>query len=129
MSLAPVTRRDMMAIVGVLAALWALSLAGMPEAFGAHPWWAVRVGMIGSTIGVAVYAGLRLLGRSRGFILILGGAGLIAAALSARIGKQVFATSLAENAVAGRFWFLGWFAVFAFIAILFLAVVQRGLRR
>jgi hypothetical protein len=29
----------------------------------------------------------------------------------------------------GRWWFFGWFAVFAFLAILHLALIQRGLCR
>lgn len=84
MSPLPVTRRDLIAIAAVVAGLWALSFAGMPEAIGAHPFWAIRAGMVGSAIGAVVYLGLRLLGRLPGFILIIAGLGLIAAAASAR---------------------------------------------
>ncbi|HCQ66045.1 MAG TPA: hypothetical protein DIU07_13245 [Rhodobacteraceae bacterium] len=110
--------------LGVTALVMAFAALGGAEALGAHPWWAVRTGLVGAPIGLALYllarmAGLAPIGRAA-----LALAGLALALASAGFGKRRFAASLAEDALAGRFWFFGWFAVFAMTCMLLLALVS-----
>lgn len=121
--------RDLFTAAAVIAILSAACLAGLPETLGAHPWWAVKSGIIGSMIGGLAWLGLRFAQRSAGFILRLGTGCLVASTAAAVIGKRIFAASLAENALAGRFWYLGWFAVFASLAIVVIHIVQRRVSR
>lgn len=112
-----------------MLALWIAALAGLPQWLGAHPWWAVRTGIVGSAIGAAVYLALRMNRRTDGHILTAAAIGLVASILCAGIGKMVFVGSLAENALAGRFWFFGWFAIFACLCILLTFLIRRRFGR
>lgn len=95
---------------------------------GAHPWRAVKAGIIGSGIGALIWLALRWTRLSSGLTLWLGSAGLVASVASAVIGKRVFAASLAESALAGRFWLFGWFGVFACLAFVLIKLL-RSVRR
>lgn len=125
----PISSRDLAITVAVTAALSLACLAGLPEWLGAHPWWAAKSGIIGSMIGALAFLVLRLLRQSSRVTLWLGLVGLIASVASAVIGKRIFVASMAENVLAGRLWFLGWFAVLACLDILAIAVVRRVLGR
>lgn len=52
------TRRDLILVLVLLAVFWLAAIAGLPERIGAHPWWAVRSGIIGSLIGATVSVGV-----------------------------------------------------------------------
>jgi len=87
------------------------AVAGLPEALGAHPWWGFKTGLVGAVIGFALFV---ILAWSRApgiWALLIGLAILVLAGLAAFYGKQVFVASIGDDAVAGRFWFIGWFGV------------------
>lgn len=120
------TRRDLILILVLLAVFWLAAIAGLPERLGAHPWWAVRSGIVGSLIGAAVSVGVVFARLDGTRFRWLAGIGLVSAIASATFGKRAFAASLAENALAGRFWFFGWFAISAcFFLVAFLIVRHR----
>ena len=107
----PFARHDLFLPVAVAAALIAAAFAGLPEALGAHPFWAVQTGALGAAGGAAAFVGLRLAGFRPGAALLLGVEELLASGLAVHFGKAAFVASYAENALAGRAWYLGWFAL------------------
>ena len=106
-------RSDTWAGVIALAVTLAFTSAGGTLAFGAHPWWALKVGYLGTAIGVPVWLGMRALGASGRVRLVLAATALLVAMVATGVGKARFAASFAEDALAGRFWFIGWIAVMA----------------
>lgn len=120
------TRRDLILVLVLLAVFWLAAIAGLPERIGAHPWWAVRSGIIGSLIGATVSVGVVFARLDGTWLRWLAGVGLVAAIAYATLGKRAFVASLAEDALAGRFWFFGWFAISAcFFFFVFLIVRHR----
>jgi len=113
----------------VAASLAALSLAGLPETLGAHPWWAQQSGIVGGVAGAVLWLVLRRAGMAFSRIAIMSLLTLTASIVAAHFGKQAFAASFAENALAGRFWYFGWFALSGSIALFIAAVAARVLRR
>ncbi|MBM1222579.1 hypothetical protein JQU17_20405 [Ponticoccus sp. SC2-23] len=97
---------------GLALAAAAILLAGQLGLFarlGAHPFWSdFTAPALGILVGAAGYC-LGLWRRRTGLITMI--VLLVAAAAAARFGKQVFAASYAENALAGDFWFFGWIAL------------------
>lgn len=124
----PILEESLVA-VAVAACLGATSLAGLPEALGAHPWWAQQSGIIGGVGGAVLWLVLSRAGLSFSALVVVAVSALLASAAAAHFGKQVFAASFAENALAGRFWFFGWFAISGSVALLIAIVVARVLRR
>lgn len=122
------TRTDIMIAVSVIALSVVATLAGPTAALGAHPWWATQTGIIGGTVGAALWFGLNRAGVSTTRQVMLAALALLASAAAARVGKQVFVGSFAENALAGRFWYFGWFGI-AGSAAFFLGAVSRVLIR
>lgn len=120
---------DLLIAVAVAATLVAAALSGLPRMLGAHPWWAQQAGIIGGVGGAVLWLGLRQAGLSFGTQMVLAVMALLASVAAAHFGKQVFSASFAENALAGRFWYFGWFALSGFVALLIAAVVARILRR
>jgi hypothetical protein len=123
------TLRDVIALAILTAVVALASVAGLPEALGAHPWWAARSGVIGSLMGVACVVCLRLVGLKTAPLFWIAAFGLALSAAAAVLGKRAFAASFAESALAGRFWFFGWFGVSACIVAVSAAVVLYRLRR
>lgn len=123
------TRIETLIAAAVAGALVAASLAGLPQTFGAHPWWARQTGIIGGVGGAVLWFALRRAGVSPAAQLNVAALALLASAAAACFGKQVFAASFAENALAGRFWYFGWFALSGSIALFIAAVVAGVLRR
>lgn len=124
----PILEESLVA-AAVAASLTAASLAGLPDALGAHPWWAQQSGIIGGVGGAILWLALRRAGLSFSALVFVAVSALLASAAAAHFGKQVFAASFAENALAGRFWYFGWFAISGSVALLTAAVVARVLRR
>ncbi len=125
----PLARRDLLLTAGIAAALIAATLLGATEALGAHPVWAMQTGSIGAAGGAAAFLGLRLAGVPPRGILLLGGAALVAACLAVHFGKAAFAASFAENVMAGRAWYLGWFAVAGAACLVLSGALAHVLRR
>jgi hypothetical protein len=123
------TLRDFVAVSGLIAALSLASVAGLPEYLGAHPWWAARTGIVGSLIGAACLLALRSVGLKTVPLLWTAATGLALSSAAAVFGKRAFAASFAESALAGRFWFFGWFGVSASFVVLIATVVLYRLRR
>lgn len=121
--------RESLAAGVITAALAAASALGLTEALGAHPFWAVKTGVIGSVLGLLAYGCLRWAGLRPGRIALLGVVTLALAVVAAIQGKSIFAASFAENALAGRFWFFGWFALMAGLCLTLCALVARAMRR
>lgn len=122
------TLRDALLLVGLIAALSLASVAGLPEALGAHPWWAARAGIVGSLTGAACLLALRHLGLKIAPLLWMPTTGLALSLAAAVLGKRAFVASFAESVLAGRFWFFGWFGVFASL-VLFVALFLHRLNR
>jgi hypothetical protein len=122
-------KREALAALLVTVALIAASLLGMTVFLGAHPLWSVRTGVIGSTGGLVVYAVLRLARLRPTPLAIFGALALAALGLVVVQGKAFFVASFSENALAGRFWFLGWFGVMAASCLTPSALAAVVLRR
>jgi len=122
-------KREALAALLVTVALIAASVLGVTVFLGAHPLWTVRTGVIGSTGGLVVYAVLRLAGLRPTPLAISGGVALAVSGLVVVQGKAVFVASFAENALAERFWFLGWFGVMAAVCLTPSALAAVVLRR
>lgn len=121
--------KESLIAVAVAALLVAASLAGVPEALGAHPWWARQAGIIGGVGGAALWLALRHTGLSAPGLLTMAAIALLPSVAAAHFGKQVFAASFAENALAGRFWYFGWFALSGSVALLSATAAALVLRR
>lgn len=97
------------AVVGIAAAL--AHLFGLTKLLGAHPFWHLQVLWGGAGIGLILgLLTLQLQNKVRllGFVALA-----IGAFIAATLGKQSFAASFAENALAGKIWYFGWFATAA----------------
>lgn len=123
------TRIEILIAAAVAGALVAASLAGLPQRFGAHPWWARQTGIIGGVGGAVLWLALRRAGVSPAAQLTVAALALLASAAAAYFGKQVFAASYAENALAGRFWYFGWFTLAGSVALLLATAASSVLRR
>lgn len=108
---------DILIAVSVAALLLAASFDGLPGELGAHPFWALQTGAIGGTAGAGLWFGLNRAGVSAQEQVLLAAVALLASGAAAYFGKQVFAASFAENAVAGRFWYFGWFGISGSFAV------------
>jgi hypothetical protein len=124
----PILEESLVA-AAVAASLAAASMAGLPETLGAHPWWAEQSGIVGGIGGAVLWLVLRRAGLSFSALVVLAVSALLASAAAAHFGKQVFAASFAENALAGRFWYFGWFTISGSVALLIATVAARVLRR
>jgi hypothetical protein len=93
---------------------------GVPEALGAHPFWAAKVAYIGAAIGLGLALAIWRL-RARFTVKLALAAGLLAlTAGSTAMGKARFAASYAEDAFAGKMWFFGWIGLVAsFMLVVF----------
>jgi hypothetical protein len=111
-----------------LAVPVALGWLGAFQTLGAHPWWALKVGLIGAPIGIILGAGLSRLALLPGVIV-----GLILLALcygTAYYGKTQFAASYAADAFAGKLWYFGWIGTAAGLSALILAaLIPRQTRK
>lgn len=125
----PLARFDIVIAIAVAAALVAASLGGLPRILGAHPWWAQQTGIIGSIGGAALWLILRRVGVPVALLLITAALTFAASIAAVHFGKQVFAASFAENALAGRFWYLGWYALAGSTALLIATLAALALRR
>ena len=99
----------------------ALGWLGAFQTLGAHPWWALKVALIGAPIGVVLGALLSRLALLPSVIV-----GLVLLALfygTAYFGKTQFAASYAEDAFAGKLWYFGWIGTAAGISALILAAL------
>lgn len=100
----------------------------LPKNFGAHPWWAAQVVWIGGGIGLVLWLGLLLSGVPRRVSVPVLTLLAVFSALAAWQGKERFAASFAEDALAGQFWYFGWIAFVAFLICLGLTAIG-GLAR
>jgi len=91
---------------------------------GAHPLWAVTVGLVGAGIGVAMWSALHLLGAARRHMVMLGACLSVAAATMVLIGKMRFVASFGEDHLAGRLWFIGWIVLLGAVALLMASLVN-----
>ncbi len=110
------------AIVVILSAHW-----GASHALGAHPFWSLKVALIGVPIGLMFAIVFR---RARWMKCLIGFAlGLVFAGAAAHFGRLRFAASFAEDRLAGQFWFFGWLAVAVFLTALIAVILTPGARR
>ncbi len=123
------SRLDIVIAAAVAATLVAASLAGLPRILGAHPWWAQQTGIIGGVGGAVLWLAMRRAGLPFSMQVIVAALALMASAAVAHFGKQAFAASFAENALAGRFWYFGWFALSGSVALLIATAAALVLRR
>lgn len=123
------SRPDTVLVLALLILFWLAAILGVPEQLGAHPWWAVRAGFFGSLIGAAAAIGLRIAGLDGPRLLWLTATGFVIALAAATVGKHFFVASMAENALAGMFWFYGWFAVVAMLFLFGFTLLRRRKQR
>lgn len=107
-----------------LALIWWIDL---PRTLGAHPFWSRDAVLLGGGLGLALGSlsvKFPWVARLIVFVLIAAlGYGL------AIYGKTAFAASFGEDALAGRFWFIGWHAALAGFSATLLTLIARGVRR
>ena len=103
--------------------LAAIGLVDLPVSAGAHPFWSVRVVLIGTPVGLVLAFGATTMLKIR-FRIILFAAIAAAALLAAHFGKAQFAASYAEDRVAGMVWYYGWIAAMAGLSALCVALLQ-----
>jgi len=106
------------AAVLVIFAAW----AGLFSAMGAHPFWHLKVALIGAPIGGVIALIIRSIAQRRALAVAGAAFLLIAANATAQFGKMRFVASFAEDAFAGQLWFFGWIAT-ATMATLVLALL------
>ena len=115
------------AVVGALVLVVGFALIGGSQALGAHPWWAVNVGYIGGAAGAVVWLVLGMIGLGPRWTALAAAVVLAAAGILTWIGKTNFATSYAEDALAGRFWYFGWIVVLAAATVLIASVLRAAM--
>lgn len=123
------TLRELMLLAIPVAALSVAAASGAAEYLGAHPWWAVKVGLLGCLVGAAGLLILRLGGMKTLPLLWIAAGGLALSSAAALFGKRAFAASFAESALAGRFWYFGWIGVFASLVLLATGIILHRLGR
>ncbi|MGJ8530155.1 hypothetical protein [Maritalea sp.] len=103
-----------MIVVAVL--FFVLEKFGLVISLGAHPFWATKVTYIGIAIGVVASLltvfimqklHIKTMFLPAGFLM----ATCVIAAITLLYGKAEFASSYAENAFAGRIWYIGFMAM------------------
>jgi hypothetical protein len=125
-------RTNALAQAGAVALVAALVVAaaaalGLFTAFGAHPWWAARVGWTGAGIGALLVLALHAVGVRPAGRTLLAALALAEAAWIAWTGKARFAASYAEDALAGRMWHFGWIAIAASATLLLAGLLALAL--
>ena len=123
------SRLDLLIAATAGMAIVVAALAGVPQTLGAHPWWAEQTGIIGGIAGAVLWLGLRRTGLTPTAQFTAAALSVLASAAAVHFGKQVFVASLADNTVAGRFWYFGWFALSGSVALLLAAAATLILRR
>jgi hypothetical protein len=96
--------------ITLIAALIA-AITDLPVKFGAHPWWAQTVILIGAPIGMLLGSLLWAVRVRRAVRIAVGALGFAAAFAVAKYGQIGFANSYAEDQLAGKLWYFGWIAV------------------
>ncbi|MCV2871119.1 hypothetical protein OEZ71_02290 [Defluviimonas sp. WL0050] len=119
--------RQVFALAGAFVIVFACVWMGLSERLGAHPFWAVKIGWLGGAAGAGLALVLILVRVPPRWRLALGAVGTVAALAAAKIGAARFAASYAEDALAGRFWFIGWICVAAALVVMLQALL--GWRR
>jgi len=90
------------------------ALLGVSQSLGAHPFWSIKVALIGAPVGAVLAVILRYATR---FQWTSAFAALILTAMAfamAHMGKTRFAASYAEDVQAGQLWYFGWIATALF---------------
>ncbi|MCV2887957.1 hypothetical protein [Ruegeria aquimaris] len=100
----------------LVATAFAIQLTGLAQRLGADPWWADKVIWAGIPLGIGLAMTAWVLRIPRNMRLV--GFSLLTffAFAVAKEGKLRFADSLAEDALAGQAWYLGWLATCALAA-------------
>lgn len=122
-------RFEPLAVAAPVIGLAIAAAFGVTETFGAHPVWALQTAIIGTASGAILCGMLRMVGFHRGLLALGGAVALTAPALALHFGKQLFVSSCAENAVAGRIWHFGRLAVAASATIFLCALIVHLFRR
>lgn len=118
------------AIIAIV--LITLGKIGLSSWLGAHPFWATKVVYLGVAIGAVISIPLLFLIQKNWFlskipVIVTAVVTLGIAAVTLLYGKAEFAASYAENAFAGKVWYLGFIALFAGI-FLVIATAYHTLR-
>ncbi len=106
-------RTDQKMMIGILAIAISTAVVYLFDAaitWGAHPFWATQVILVGAAIGTVFYL-LPLLRPTVKLSLLIVLA--LTAFAIATYGKTQFAASYAEDTFAGQLWYFGWHATLA----------------
>ncbi len=113
--------------IGLGAALCLAALVAaldLPKSLGAHPWWSLKVLMIGVPIGAILALIASCLSHpNKAVVLFL--LATLASYITAKYGQIQFAASYAEDALAGTLWYFGWISLAASAMAFATAVFQR----
>lgn len=112
-------------MIPVVLVIGALTYFDVPKSLGAHPWWSQKVLLIGAPFGVVLSGLVGLVARSAQSRLVFFFFATLAAFTVAHYGKTQFAASYAEDAFAGKLWYLGWVVTGAALTGWLLAVAQK----
>lgn len=115
--------------VAVIAAglVVAAAALGLTKALGAHPFWSLRIALIGAPVGLALWAIARTLNLPTSRQIIVLTVFLVVTLAAAILGKRQFAASFAEDKLAGLFWYFGWIGTAAVTTALIAALLAAML--
>lgn len=80
----------------------------IPQSLGAHHFWAQKVVLIGTPIGLILSMFFRYLSIPYLIRILLFASLTVIGYWLAMSGGQQFAASFAEDRIAGKFWYYGW---------------------
>lgn len=117
-------RSDLLAplIAGVVVS--GFTFLGGTLALGAHPSWAIKVGLIGTAVGAATWLVQHCFGATGRTMLVFDAVLFVACAAVVWFGKTRFVGTYAQDVLAGRLWFFGWMALTGSAFILVAAMLS-----
>jgi len=109
-------------IAGVVVS--GFTFLGGTLALGAHPSWAIKVGLVGIAVGAPTWLVQHCVGATGRTVLVFDAVLFVACAAVVWFGKMRFVESYAQDVLAGRLWFFGWMAVTGSAFLLVAAMVR-----
>lgn len=120
---------ELLTTILVTAVLSAFSAAKLTVLIGAHPWWAVQTGLVGTGVGCLIYGALRGMGLRPGFLGVLSSLGLLAITIEVVLTRQAYIAADGPEALSGRLWYFGWIGLMAALCIWLCSLAAVSLRR
>lgn len=119
-----IAKRNLVNALIAAIVVMVLTLSGIPNFFGAHPFWGMKIAYFGVIAGIIVYSFAWVWQGGWGAKAILFVALLFLSIGVTTFGKIRFAASYAEDAMAGRMWYFGWIAIAAMVFVVLLHLLS-----